>query len=95
MQLSEIEYTALCWAAHDYEAIHTIKDNVSMDLSRKVSEAELGKALVALHSKGLVNSYVYDGEEQRYVEAEPEDDELLSYWWLTSKKGNKVASGEL
>lgn len=95
MQLSEIEYTALCWVAHDYEAIHTIKDNVSMDLSRKVSEAELGKALVALRSRGLVKSYVYDGEEKRYVEAEPEEDELLSYWWLTSKKGDKVASGEL
>ena len=95
MQLNEIELAALCWAAHDYEAIHTIKDNVSMDLGRKVSAAELGKALVALHSKGLVKSYVYDGEENRYLEAEPKEGELPSYWWLTSKKGNKVASGEL
>jgi len=95
MQLSEIEHTALCWAAHDYEAIHTIKDNVSMDLGRKVSEAELGKALVTLHSKGLVKSYVYDADAKKYLEAEPEKDELLRFWWLTSKKGNKMASGEL
>ncbi len=95
VQLSDIEHTALCWAAHDYEAIHTIKDNVSMDLGRKVSEAELGDVLLALHSKGLVNSYVYDGEEKKFVEAEPKEDALLSFWWLTSSKGNKVASGEL
>ena len=95
MQLSEIEHSALCWAAHEHEAIHTIKDNVSMDLGRKVSEVELGRALVVLHSKGLIKSYVYDREEKRYVVAEPEADALLSFWWLTSKKGNKVASGEL
>lgn len=95
MQLSEIEHSALCWAAHEYATIHSIKDNVSIDLGRKVTEEELGAALVALHSKGLVKSYVYDGEKKRYVKAEPEADELLSYWWLTSKKGNKVASGEL
>ena len=95
MQLSEIEHSTLCWAAHEHEAIHTIKDNVSLDLGRKVTEVEIGKALVALHSKGLVKSYVYNREENRYVEAEPEEDALLSFWWLTSKKGNKVASGQL
>jgi len=92
MGLSDLEYAVLSWTVHDYEAIHTIRDNVATDINRKISDMELGQVLLGLHSRDLLESYVYDDKTQQYIASPPKGNELSSVWWLTSEQGKEIAN---
>jgi len=63
---SAFELEVLGFVADDYEAPHTIAEDISRELKRPTSEAEVLGALLALAHTGMVQTYVYDSSGSRY-----------------------------
>jgi hypothetical protein len=63
---SAFELEVLGWIADDYEAPHTIANDISKALKRTISEADIKQALLALAHNGMVQPYAYDAERKRY-----------------------------
>jgi hypothetical protein len=66
MSASTLHTEVLSRVGEDYEAPHTIADDIARNLKRPVSEEELLAALLALAREGLVQAYVYEPKSQRY-----------------------------
>lgn len=94
--LQKLEEISLYWVSMDYETIDTIIKNVSDDFGDKISVDQLHNALVTLRTKGLVESYLFSAQHQRYVPQEP----IGSYpqtdiWWYVTDKGKHMLLGEI
>ena len=60
------EMEVLGWVTEDYEAPHTIADDIARELNRATSESEVRAALVALAQSGMVQAYVYESQSHGY-----------------------------
>jgi hypothetical protein len=92
MKLPAMEDEVLGRCADDYEAPHTIAGDISRDLHREVTEAEVRAAFLSLASKELVQAYVVDRATNRYVPisgAVAERDHHA--WFFITAKGRALA----
>jgi hypothetical protein len=87
MSLSAFELDLLGWVANDYEAVHTIRDDVARDLGRSVSSDEVLSALLTLVRLGLVDAFVYDVSSSQYRRANVEEASVVDHWFLVNEAG--------
>jgi hypothetical protein len=90
---SAFELEVLGWVADDYEAPHTITQDIARESGRPTTEAEVRAALLALVQSGLVQAYVHDPQAQRYkpvtyTEASSADDP----WFMTTAAGKAAVA---
>lgn len=73
---------------NDYEAPQTIAGDLSLDLGRPVSEAEVRVALLELSLKGWAQAFRFDAASRQYVAIEAaEAANEQSAWFMATKKG--------
>jgi hypothetical protein len=71
----------------DYEAPHTIANDLARDLGRPVTHSDVRAALLLLAAKGLVQAYEFDAADKDYVPisaAAAED--VTGAWFRRSKR---------
>ena len=61
----ENEVLEMC--GNDFEAPQTIAGDLSRELGRRISEAEVRGALMHLTSAGKLQAYVFESSSNRYV----------------------------
>jgi hypothetical protein len=95
MNVTAMEDEVLGRCADDYEAPHTITSDIARDLERPITEAEVRAAFVSLAAKGLVQAYVYEASNSRYVEISSiaAAGEATAWFFITSD-GRKVMNDE-
>jgi len=85
---SLFEIEVLGWVAEDYEAPHTIGDDIGRELKRPTSEAEVRAALVALAQSGMVQAYVYEPQSHRYEPvAASQAAQTDTCWFMATAQG--------
>jgi hypothetical protein len=86
---SSFELEVLGWLLDDYESSTSLASDLSRELARLVSEAEVTEALEALSGRGLAQAFRYDGTAWVPVEAgtAPTGD----LWYLATNHGSGVA----
>ena len=62
MTPSKFELDVLEFVRDDYEAVHTIRDNVARDVGRTVPDSEIAAALINLVNAGLVDVFLLDSK---------------------------------
>jgi hypothetical protein len=73
---------------NDYEAPQTIAGDLSLDLGRPVSEAEVRAALLELSLKGWAQAFRFEAASRQYVEIEAaEAAHEQSSWFMATKNG--------
>jgi hypothetical protein len=85
MSLSNFEATVLSYIANDYEAIHTIIEDLSMGLHRPVSIEELAVALINLVRTGMAESLVPTSSQYQRVDVNSLP--VKDLWFLATKSG--------
>jgi hypothetical protein len=84
-----LEQEILDRVADDYEAAHTITDDIARNSGRSVTEDEVRKALINLAHQGLVQAYLYNDHAQRYQSIRPVDAEAEKLpWFKALARGN-------
>jgi hypothetical protein len=72
---------------NDYEAPHTIIEEIARDLGRPVSEAEVLESLLRLVKSGKVQAYLFDrGCEQFRLVNASEAGKTHDLWFMASRK---------
>jgi len=66
---------------------------IERDLSRPVSNEEVGSALLALVALGFVDAYVYDAANSRYRRVTAETSAIEKLWFLISEAGRLESDG--
>ena len=82
----ENEVLEMC--GNDYEAPQTIVADLSRELKRAVTEADVRAALVSLASAGKLRAYVFENSTSRYVPISNVTDVNASGVWF-----KRVANG--
>jgi hypothetical protein len=85
MTISEFELMVLNFVCDDYEAVHTIRDEIARDAGRAVSDDEIAAALVNLTNAGLIDVFILDQKSARKtkVDAAP----IQDLWFLANNSG--------
>jgi len=87
---SAFQLEVLGHVADDYEAPHTIADDIAKALNRAISEADVRSALLALEHNGLVQAYAYDAERKRYDPISASDAQRLQgVWFMAASPAGK------
>jgi hypothetical protein len=85
---SAFELEVLGFVFDDYEAPHTIVEDIARELKRLTSKAEVLAALLALARTGMVQSYVYDSSGSRYrAIAAQEAASAKDPWFMVTAEG--------
>ncbi len=92
--LEKLEKIVLWWVSMDREALDTIVGNVSSDYGATISKRELHQILLKLNSEGLVESFAFSQQEQKYISQAPvgvfpQED----IWWYVTKQGQQTLEG--
>jgi hypothetical protein len=88
---SAFELEVLGFVADDYEAPHTIAEDIARELQRPTTEAEVLAALLSLARTGLVQSYVYDSGGSRYRAISAKEASLAQDPWFMATVAGKAA----
>lgn len=73
---------------NDYEAPQTIAGDLSLDLGRPVSEAEVRAALLELAIKGWAQAFRFEATSRQYVAIEAaEAAHEQAPWFMATKEG--------
>jgi hypothetical protein len=89
--LTKIEKVVLYWVSMDYETLETIIGNVSHDADQKINSNELHNILQNLRLKGLVESYAYSTQENKYVIQAPVGQYPQNdIWWYVTSEGKEL-----
>jgi hypothetical protein len=92
MNVSAFESEVLDRCGNDYEAPHTIANDLARDLKRPVTESEVRAAFLSLASGGLVQAYVFEGSTNRYVPISSAAAVHESGAWFISKVGRGASN---
>ena len=86
MTTSDLEI--LSWVADDFEALHTIRDDIGRELRRAVTDEELYSSLLRLHGAGLVDAYRFNPMSCAYEPVgEPSAVAPKDLWFRASATG--------
>ena len=86
------ELEVLGFVADDYEAPHTIAEDIARELKRPTSESEVLSALLALAHTGMVQSYVYDSSGSRYRAITAQEAASAKNAWFMATAAGKAKS---
>jgi len=87
MKLNDIQNTILKWASHHHKPTEAVRQHVCDGIDRPVSDKAFSNALLELHSKGLVASYIYDHRTEGYAFiSSPNDYSMNVLYWLVEEK---------
>ena len=83
-----MELATLVWVSMDYESIETIGKSVSEEIGFSVSGQEIGESLLSLFTKGLVQAYRFESENNQYVPQQPFGEaDISELWWRATGSG--------
>lgn len=86
MKLNDIHNTILKRVSHHHKPTEAVRQNVSDGIGRSVSDAAFSSALLELHSRGLVTSYIYDHGTGGYAFiSSPNDYSMNVLYWLVAE----------
>jgi len=95
MSVVAFEYEVLGSCGNDYEAPHTVANDLARDLKRPVTEAEVRAAFVSLAAKGLVQAYTYEASGGGYVPiSSREAAQNEAAWFMMNAEGRKFYGNE-
>src|SRR5262245_43423707 len=88
---SAFELEVLGFVVDDYEAPHTIAEDIARELQRPTTEAQVLAALLTLARTGMVQSYVYDSGSAHYRAISAQEAASASAPWFMATAAGKAA----
>lgn len=85
------ELEVLGSVSDDYEAPHTITEDIGRRVGRPVSESECHSALLALAAVGYVQAYVYDKHRSRFKAIEHLEASNAKNVWFMATDDSRTA----
>lgn len=90
--LSEFELLVLGAASDDYEAPHTIANNLAQHLGHEVSEQAVSATFVRLSQLGLVQAFQFCSASQKFQPVTAETLAAVGEPWFLSKAHSTLTS---